>query len=56
MARQMTGLIDKVTAALTAANQGGASKDTIEAVTQQVSGACDRHRAATTQVQTIKST
>lgn len=60
MAKQMTGLIDKVREALTtasqAAHQGGVGKDTIEAITHQVSMACDRHRAAATQVQSIKAT
>lgn len=60
MAKQMTSLIDKVREALTAASQaayqGGVGKDTIEAITHQVSMACDRHRAAATQVQSIKPT
>lgn len=60
MARQMTGLINKVTEALPAASQaaqqGDVGKETIEAITQQVSGACHRHRAAATQVQRIKPT
>jgi hypothetical protein len=60
MAKQMTGLIDKVTEALTAASQaahqGGVSQDTIEAITQHVRSSCDRHRMAATQVQSIKPT
>lgn len=60
MAKQMTGLIDKVTEALTAASQaahqGGVSQDTIEAITQHVRSACDRHRMAAAQVQSIKPT
>jgi len=60
MAKQMTGLINKVSEALPAASQaahqGSVGKDTIEAITHQVSMACDRHRAAATQVQSIKPT
>lgn len=60
MAKQMTGLINKVSEALTAASQaahqGSVGKDTIEAITHQVSVACARHRAAATQVQSIKTT
>lgn len=58
MARQMTGLIDKVTEALKmasdAAHQNGVSRDAVDAITQQVSGTCDRHRTAATQVKAIK--
>ena len=58
MARQMTGLIDRVTEALkvarSMATQSGVSQHTVDTITQQVSDACDRHRTEATQVKSIK--
>lgn len=58
MAQQMTGLIGKVTDALKVASEEaqkrGVGQAPIDAISQHVIEACDRHRNAATQVKTIK--
>jgi serine/threonine-protein kinase HipA len=58
MAQQMTGLIGKVTDALKVASEEvqkrGVGQAPIDAISQHVIEACDRHRTAATQVKTIK--
>ncbi|MBI5926279.1 MAG: HipA domain-containing protein [Aquabacterium sp.] len=58
MAQQMKGLIGKVTEALKLtgeiAQRHRVGQDTIDAISQHVIEACDRHRTAATQVKAIK--
>jgi serine/threonine-protein kinase HipA len=58
MAQQLTGLIGKVTDALKVASEEaqkrGVGQAPIDAISQHVIEACDRHRTAATQVKTIK--
>ncbi|MEY4765173.1 MAG: hypothetical protein RI907_1846 [Pseudomonadota bacterium] len=59
MAKQMTGLINKVSDALTAASQSvqhcGVCRSTTDAIAEQVNSACGRHLAAAMTVQGIQS-
>ena len=59
MTKQMAGLIDKVMAALKVASDtarhDGVPQEAVTAIAQHVQQACDRHRAAGTEVKSISA-